>query len=82
MALSIRNVHAEELAREIAKQTGETITQTLIVALEERLERLKGSRRSTDIYQKIKAVANRCRSMPDLDKRSADEILGYDEDGV
>lgn len=82
MALSIRNEHAEKLAREIARQTGESITRTLIVSLEERLERLKGTKRSADIYQKIKSIAKRCSSLPDIDKRSADEILGYDDNGV
>ncbi len=82
MALSIRNEYAEKLAREIATQTGETITQTITIALEERLERISGTKRSADIYQKIKKIAERCRSLPDLDPRSADEILEYSENGA
>jgi antitoxin VapB len=41
MALSIRNAKAEKLARELAAESGETITQTITRALEERLERLR-----------------------------------------
>ncbi|MBW1980509.1 MAG: type II toxin-antitoxin system VapB family antitoxin, partial [Deltaproteobacteria bacterium] len=40
MALSIRNPRAEQLAREVAAMSGENLTQAIIRALEERLERL------------------------------------------
>lgn len=44
MALSIRNRKAEQLAREVAAQTGETMTVAVIHALEDRLQRLTGRR--------------------------------------
>ncbi len=31
---------------------------------------------------KILAIAARCQALPDLDTRSPDEILGYDEFGI
>ena len=82
MALSIRNPHAEKLAREVAAQTGENLTQAIVRALEERLERLRGRRAAEDVAADIMSIAKRCRALPDLDPRSPDEILGYDEDGV
>ncbi|MDW7712526.1 MAG: type II toxin-antitoxin system VapB family antitoxin [Deferrisomatales bacterium] len=82
MAMSIRNPTAERLAREVAARTGETMTDAVIHALEERLERLAGTGRSDNEVQEILAIARRCAALPDLDTRSADEILGYDEDGV
>jgi len=81
MALSIRNPLAEKLAREVARQSGETITRAIIHALEDRLERLNGRRTSSDIGEEIIRISKRCRSLPDLDQRSEDEILGYDESG-
>jgi hypothetical protein len=39
MALSIKDPEAEQLARNLARQTGETTTQAVIVALRERLAR-------------------------------------------
>ena len=42
MALSIKNSKAENLARKLAAESGETITQAITHALEERLERLRG----------------------------------------
>ncbi len=65
MGLSIRNSKAEQLARQVAAETGETLTDAIIAALEERLLRLRG----------------RCASLSDQDPRSPDEILGYDSNG-
>ena len=42
MALSIKNRKAEVLAAEVARETGETRTDAVIHALEERLARLRG----------------------------------------
>lgn len=82
MALSIRNDRAELLAREVGILTGKSLTQVIIEALEEKLERLKGSRLSSNAFEEIMAISRRCSALPDVDQRSADEILGYDEFGV
>src|SRR3990172_11306353 len=39
MALNLKNAEADSLARELAGVTGETITEAIVVALRERLER-------------------------------------------
>ena len=82
MALSIRNPHAEKLAREVAAESGETMTQAIIRALEERLERLRGRRSIVDMAEEIMKISRRCSALPDQDRRSGDEILGYDSDGA
>jgi antitoxin VapB len=82
MALSIRNPRAEKLAREVAAESGEGLTEAIIHALEERLERLKGRRTITDVAEEIMQISLRCRALPEKDQRSADEILGYDERGL
>lgn len=82
MALSIRNSRAEMLAREVAKESGENITQAIIHALEERLERVRGRRLLSDITEDIMAISERCKAFPELDTRSEDEILGYSRKGT
>jgi antitoxin VapB len=82
MALSIRNERAEKLAREVAAESGETMTQAIIRALEERLERLRGRRRLTDTAREILKISERCSALPDMDPRSPDDILGYDSNGI
>lgn len=82
MGLSIRNEKAERLAREVAAISGENITQAIVHALEERLERLQGRRTTVDLVEEIMTISKRCRSLPDKDQRSPEEILGYGTRGV
>ena len=82
MGISLKNDKAEKLARQVAVEAGESLTDAIIHALEERLERLKGRRSVPDLTEAVMAISRRCRSLPDLDTRSADEILGYDEKGA
>lgn len=82
MALSIRNPVAEKLAREVSSELEMSITQTIIVALEHELLRVKGQRRVPDELADVLAIAGRCSALPDIDTRSVDEILGYDSEGL
>jgi len=82
MALSIRNPRTEKLARELAAESGGTITQAINQALEEKLERLRGRSTAPDLVGEILKISKRCSEIPDRDQRSADEILGYDSVGV
>jgi antitoxin VapB len=84
MALSIRDPDTDRLARELARLTGETMTSAIRVALEQRLEREK-RRRQAEIDRRRKAVdaiVERFSTLPVLDDRSEEEILGYDEHGL
>jgi len=82
MALSIRNPEAERLAREVAARSGENITQAIIHSLEERLQRLRDEQQVATRLEELQVIAKRCQTLPDLDQRPADEILGYDENGI
>ena len=82
MPLSIKNHETEHLARLVAGETGESITQAIQKSLEERLERLKTRRRSRVLTQQVEELLRRVDALPTLDSRSADEILGYDEHGT
>lgn len=82
MALNIRNPEAEKLADELARRTGETKTQAVIQALRERLARVRRRRPRRRLADELDEIARRCASLPVLDRRPADEILGYDEHGL
>ena len=82
MALNIKNAEAERLARALTEATGESITQAVIHALEERLLKVQGRRSARNLKEEIDEIGKRCAALPDLDKRSVDEILGYDSFGV
>ncbi|MEW6278695.1 MAG: type II toxin-antitoxin system VapB family antitoxin [Candidatus Eremiobacterota bacterium] len=81
MALSIKDDEADRLARELARHTGETLTQAVIVALRERLERVAPSAGST-LLEDLERIVERNARRRILDRRPEDEILGYDESGL
>jgi antitoxin VapB len=83
MPLSIKDREADELARKLARSTGETITQAVITALRERLARQQRKDAAIeDLVEEIMGIGRHCAALPLLDRRSPDEILGYDENGL
>jgi antitoxin VapB len=82
MALSVKDPEADRLAREVAARTGETLTTAVVVALRERLSRLKARRRPRSLRDDLREIGRRCAALPTLDDRAADEILGYDDRGL
>ncbi len=82
MALNIRNPEAEQLAEALAKLTGETKTQAVTVALRDRLERIRRLRSGRCLADELDEIAVHCASLPILDARDAEAILGYDEQGL
>ncbi len=82
MALNIKDPEADRLARDLAKTTGESLTTAVTVALRERLERVRGAAAGASLADELNAIAVRCGSLPLLDDRPADVILGYDNYGL
>jgi antitoxin VapB len=82
VALNIRHPDADSLARALAAQTGESLTDAVIAALRERLQREAGRRAAPSLREDLRRVQRRYRELPLLDSRTADEILGYDEHGL
>lgn len=82
MALNIRNIEAERLAAELALRTGETKTDAVILALKERLARLRRERAPRRLADELEEIARHCAALPVIDDRAPDDILGYDDRGV
>ena len=82
MALNIRNRQAEELAEALTRLTGETKTQAVTKALQARLDRLRRHRSGRSLAAELDDLALHCASLPVLDDRNPEEILGYDDTGV
>ncbi len=80
--LNIRNSEAEQLAAELARQTGKSKTEAVTKALRDRLARVRRERSRRRLADELKATAEHCANMPVLDASSADDILGYDEHGL
>ena len=82
MALNIRNSETERLAAELARRTGETKTQAVTRALRERLGRLRRERGKRPLADELNEIALHCAGLPELDTRTPDEILDYDDRGL
>jgi len=81
MALSIKDPEADRLAREVAKATGESLTTAVVQSLRERLARVRRMR-GPRLSEELLKIGRRCARLAVKDKRSADEIIGYDEHGL
>ena len=83
MALSIKNPETERLARELARITGESLTEAVTGALRDRLVRETGQKGDREqVRAEIRRIQERIAALPVLDDRTPDEIIGYDEHGL
>ena len=89
MALNIKNSIVERLADEVARLAGETKTEAIRRALEERRSRLalrSGTGRATRIREFLKSevwpLVPRGQRGRRLTKKQEEAILGFGSDGV
>lgn len=81
MVLSIKSEEADRLARQLAAETGESLTEAVVVALRDRLRR-EQLRKEARIRTRLARLQADVSAFPVLDQRPADEIVGYDADGL
>ena len=89
MAMNIKNADVERLATEVARLTGESKTEAIRRALEERRQRLKsvstGDRRARVLRfleKKVWPTLPKGQVGRRLSRAEEDEILGYGPGGV
>ena len=82
MPLNIKDPATEKFVRELAAAAGESVTTAVRRAAEERLQRVRRQQSGRSLAAEILEIGKRCAALPDLDARTADEILGYDEHGL
>jgi antitoxin VapB len=83
VALNIKDAETDRLARQLAAATGETLTDASLNAIRERLARQQQKRPMPRSAKEIlKEARQRLARVPLRDKRTPDQILGYDETGL
>ncbi len=85
MALNIKNTRTEELARQLAAATGESVTSAVTVALQERLDRLRteDAARVAERRARLREIARDAAGRWVEPHRSGDHgDLLYDEAGL
>lgn len=80
--LNIKNDRAHRVARRLAELTGESMTEAVTKALEERLDREKAKRDRAGVAERLMAIGRRCAKRPILDHHSPEDIISYDERGL
>ena len=82
MPLNIKDTETCALTKRLAYLTGESLTRAVKHAVQEKLEHLeKKSSRST-LTEELDRIALHCANLPRSDQRSAEEIIGYDANGL
>jgi len=81
VAINIKDAETDAKARELAAITGESITTAIRKAVEQRLRR-ESMRQRSGAADRILAIADRLSNRPRLSTERAEQILGYDEDGL
>ncbi len=79
MALSIKSETADRLARELSELTGTSITEAVTNALAQQVD---AARRVRQKRRSVLDLALEFRRLPVIDPRPADEIIGYDSNGL
>ena len=82
MGLSIKHPEADRLARRLAQRTGEGITEAILKAIRERLEREERKSSPLSVKDELTAFQQRLARLPVLDNRSPEDIIGYDASGL
>ncbi len=83
MSLNIKNDETCQLAGELARLTGETMTGAITVSLRERLEREKRLRSAEALTRELHAIGQRCASLLRPGPAAVEHgNLLYDEQGL
>jgi len=81
MSVDMQSADLDALARELAAATGEDVGAAVRKAIEERLQRIP-RRLTTAETAEVDALFDRLANMPVLDRRTAEEIIGFGPDGL
>ena len=83
MPITIKREETVRLARALKQQTGMPMARVIHEALVESLQRLgKVSIDRERRLAEMRVIARRVAQLPDRDHRPAEEIIGYDENGL
>ncbi|HEX6747509.1 MAG TPA: type II toxin-antitoxin system VapB family antitoxin [Longimicrobium sp.] len=66
----------------LARTTGESITEAVLTAIKERLQRETGRGDKEVVRRNIREIQRRFAARQQSDARTPDEIIGYDEFGL
>lgn len=81
MSLNIKSPEVYAAASRLARQKGLTLTEAVRQALEHELRRGSGGAAENREVERMLDYGRRLAALPDLDRRTDEEILGYGAEG-
>jgi antitoxin VapB len=83
VTLSIKDLEADSLARQLSERTGESLTEAVKRALQERLEREAGRAAAQGMAERLLGIGRLCAAHVQEPSRSSDHAeLLYDDRGL
>jgi antitoxin VapB len=82
MGVSIKSPEAERKLRRVARLLGKSMAATVIELADGKLKELDAQRDRERRHRAVDRIVRRVNALPILDDRTADEILGYNKDGL
>lgn len=82
MAINLKNKLVEEQIRELARITGETVTEAIGKAVDQRIKVIGSRASNLGVKEAILSIGTECSKLPDLSNASTEEILGYSSEGL
>ncbi len=85
MGMNIKDPDVHAMTKELAQLTGVSLTAAVKMAVEQALIQARTQHQRPkfrSMEQNLTEISLRCAALPDCDRRSMDEILGYDEFGL
>lgn len=82
MSINVKNARADDLIRALTRITKQSITKIIIDALQEKLNKEQNKRLAPHLQEEILTIGHRCAHLPVIDKRSPEDILGYNQNGL
>jgi antitoxin VapB len=82
MVLSIKDPEADRLARQLAELTGESLTDAVKQALNDRIEQETRRRGDNLDRSRLDDIVQRLVALPTVDERTPEELIGYDAEGL
>jgi antitoxin VapB len=80
-SLNIKNPETHKLAKQLARETGESLTTAVTTALRERLEAVRRRRKQDSMYAALIAIGKRGAALASGSQIDHAELL-YDENGL
>jgi antitoxin VapB len=82
MGVNIKSPEAERKLRRVARMLGKSMTATVIELADAKLKELEAKKDRERRLRAVERIVRRFNARPVLDNRTADEILGYNKDGL